>query len=458
VTLPAELALGLAFAVLGAAAIGYLSRAPELLHYAIGASAALEGAEIAKIHVFVLLCFLSALLELGRRPLTFRLARTALYAVATLSLVLTAFIGPLVNHRALALQILSLAASGIYVMRLSDSDTKSRMLTGFVAMCCLASLDAIGEKLGFFSYTDAVDPPGFQRVHAFYHEPDWLGMYCAAGLVLVLFARWESRRLQAAVGISLLTGLVLSEARAAWLALGIVVVVALVILRRQDLYRNSRLLAVGAAGAIVVAVAFPSVLNSVVTRIESQGINGVNQVSVTARQEQMASLSAMARTAPWYGDGLSASGDVEITGGTSQLSGDTNNVATDWFLGWWVDGKFLAIPLIALFIGAAVLASYGPTGLLLGVVLVSSLFSNAMVEPIAWFGLGLALADARFPVLRRRSGPRNSAVSLPIDGGGVVAIRGIVSLRADGSMSRRRDTPTLATLTSRRIDKERLDD
>jgi hypothetical protein len=56
-------------------------------------------------------------------------------------------------------------------------------------------------------------------------------------------------------------------------------------------------------------------------------------------------------------------------------------VASNWILGWWVDGGLLAIPLILLFAWAALTRLTTTSGLVLLAVLVNSLFSNAMLIP-----------------------------------------------------------------------------
>jgi hypothetical protein len=163
--------------------------------------------------------------------------------------------------------------------------------------------------------------------------------------------------------------------------------------------------AVGALFVTVVLAVSPTLRDSLQSRIE--GIFATRQeVAVEARQQQTEGLLELAGQAPWHGLGLSASGRVGVSGRIEYFGQAANNVASNWVLGWWVDGALLAIPLILLFVGAALTRLTVTSGLLLLTVLVNSLFSNAMLIPIAWVGLGLCLLEnARVETLRQRPIP-----------------------------------------------------
>jgi hypothetical protein len=141
-------------------------------------------------------------------------------------------------------------------------------------------------------------------------------------------------------------------------------------------------------------LAVPELAAFLLSRLEGASTADLD-VSARARQQQLTSLRELEAIAPWNGLGLSASGRVGVSGDITYIGQADNSVASNWILGWWVDGKLLALPLIALFIGAAVVAARRVSGRVLLLVLVSSLFSNALYIPVAWLALGACLADRR---------------------------------------------------------------
>jgi hypothetical protein len=152
---------------------------------------------------------------------------------------------------------------------------------------------------------------------------------------------------------------------------------------------NGRIIVLAVVMVTVVAIAVPALSTSVIHRLTA---GGANQLSVHTRTAQIASLESLSTRAPWHGLGLSAAGRVDVTG--KIIAGRAkNSVATNWILGWWVDAKYLAIPIIALLIGLAVRNIGRASGLLLGMVLLNSFYSNAVIEPLTWLVVGLALAD-----------------------------------------------------------------
>jgi hypothetical protein len=165
----------------------------------------------------------------------------------------------------------------------------------------------------------------------------------------------------------------------------------LVGLRRVDrrALNNGRIIVLAAVIVTAVAIAVPALSTSVVNRLTA---GGANQLSVHTRSAQIASLESLSSHAPWHGLGLSAAGRVGVTG--KIIAGPAkNSVATSWILGWWVDAKYLAIPIIALLMGLALRNIGRASGLLLGMVLLNSFYSNAVMEPLTWLVVGLALAD-----------------------------------------------------------------
>jgi hypothetical protein len=266
------------------------------------------------------------------------------------------------------------------------------MLWGLFGTCTLAAVIAVGQKLGAIYYTPITDANGLVRVHSIYTEPDWLGLFSAVGLLLAFLLPFQGhRKTQMLLGAFLLAGLLLSGARVSWAAFTIVFIVMLVGLRHVDrrALNNGRIIVLAAVMVTMVAIAVPSVTTSVMNRLTA---GGANQLSVHTRSVQLASLESLSSHAPWHGLGLSAAGRVGVTG--KIIAGPAkNSVATSWILGWWVDAKYLAIPIIALLIGLALRNIGRASGLLLGMVLLNSFYSNAVMEPLTWLVVGLALAD-----------------------------------------------------------------
>ena len=217
-----------------------------------------------------------------------------------------------------------------------------------------------------------------------------------------------------------LTALLLAAARAAWLALLVVLVVGYVAAklsrkapRVEQVRGGGRLVAVGLLFVAAVLAISPTVRDSMHSRIEGL-FSARQEVAVQARLQQTKGLLELAGQAPWHGLGLSASGRVGVSGRIEYIGKADNNVASNWILGWWVDGGLLAIPLILLFAWAALTRLTTTSGLVLLTVLVNSLFSNAMLIPIAWVGLALCLLEnVRPETSRQRSAPNTN--SPPVD-------------------------------------------
>jgi hypothetical protein len=382
---------GLAAAALFLFALSTYKNGDIFLACLIGFTAGLQGVQLGKVHAFTIACALYVVF--GRRAVPGRVLRSLVLLGAVGCLVLSAPLGSFVNSETLAVQLCALALSAIVIATRATEHPRQQMLYGLLAATVLGAAVAIGQKAGVFPYTPVLDASGIARVKGIYHEPDWLGLYSAIG-ILIVFLIPLRRYIQIVCAACLVGGSVLSGARASWLALGIVALYAFVthLARRypdQGRLRNGRMLLLAAVIVPTIAVANPGIVSSLAKRLDG---SQASQVSVVARQKQEATLEQLASSAPWHGLGLSAAGHVGVSGNII-VGPSPNNVATNWILGWWVDAKYLALPIILLLVGLAIRASTRPSGLLLGLVLIDSLFANSLLNPIAWFLVGVALSD-----------------------------------------------------------------
>jgi hypothetical protein len=268
------------------------------------------------------------------------------------------------------------------------------ILRGLLLTTTIACLAALLQYLGALPYEIFM---GTDRPIGLYSEPDWLGMFSAVGLIIAFHV--TTGRLRVPLFFLHLLVLVIAAARAAWLAVVILAVASYVIAtlsrKGKQMQRSrggARLAALGAVFLVVVLAAHPTLRDSMQARIEG-AVSGQKDVSATARQQQNAALLELAEMAPWNGLGLSASGRVGVSGRIEYIGKADNNVASNWALGWWVDGGFLAVPLILLFMGAALHRLGKISGQILTTVLICSFLSNAILIPIAWIGLALCLLE-----------------------------------------------------------------
>ena len=361
----------------------------------VGATAGLQTAQIAGVHMFCLavglwLVFGVILQHRGKlRP-----ERPVLIVVCAALLASSALIGHLTNSPQVALQLLLLAGTAACLPAFGNQGDIPPILRGLLITTTVASVAALLQYAGVLPYEVFLDT---DRPIGLYSEPDWLGLFSAVGLIIAF--RTTTGRLRAGLVLLHLTVLLLAAARAAWLAVLVVVVVGYVAAklsgkaaRVEPMRGGGRLVAAGVLFVAVVLAISPALRESLQSRIE--GIFSARQeVAVQARQQQTEGLIELARQAPWHGLGLSASGRVGVSGRIEYIGQAANNVASNWVLGWWVDGGLLALPLILLFVGAALTRLTVTSGLLLLAVLVNSFFSNALLIPIAWLGLGLCLLE-----------------------------------------------------------------
>jgi hypothetical protein len=383
-----------AFVVVWAVRSDDLGNRLELL---VGATAGLEFGQIANVHLFTIACGLYVLFgrtePRGQRWLP---ATVVLVAAAAL-LSATVWTGDLVNTRGTGLQLFALALSAGAVATKTDLPGTRRMAYGLLGMTTFGAAIAVGQRTGIVPYTPFADPNQLGRVKGIWHEPDWLGMYSAIGLVLAFRLRMDSR-IHALVVSVLAAGLVLSLARAAWIALVLVLLASLLTTwwhgprSAESTRRNVKVAAFVAAGAVVVLALSPAFRTTIGERLGAiLGTRGPD-ISVVARQAQNRALTTLEDSAPWYGHGLSSAGRISVSG-RIEYGNAPNNVASNWLLGWWIDGKFLAIPLILALLGIAI-AGVGTTGgALLLLTLTASLASNATLVPIVWMAAGMALAE-----------------------------------------------------------------
>lgn len=397
----------------------------------VGATAALQAAQVARVHLFVPAVAVYAVVSLrSRRPL---LGRTWIIMLPSLLLASTALFGPLVNNRATGVQLALLAGAAAAIAGTSTQADRLVMTRGFLWVSTIGATLAIAQYihvLPLVSFHGEARPTGF-----IYAEPDFLCVYAAVGVVIAL--RTVERRqwsivIAALNAFAVLTG----AARAAWFGLALAVFLTLVFRRNQGPVERKAAATLAALAAVlaIVVTADGSLRTFVVQRaqtaVSGQTVGattagaGGGLVSVQARRNQIASLKELAQDAPWYGQGLSASGRVLVYGGID-LNKAPNNLGSNWFYSWWAEGKLLAIPLIFLFICLAFWRMRHLSGALLALVLVNNLFTNTSLQPITWFLVGLAAGQtpcdkrtaAHDPVgaetTRRRAADRASSRHTP---------------------------------------------
>jgi hypothetical protein len=391
------LATGALAVALVLAAILAHERSEQIKEWMVGAAAGFDFAQVVHVHIFTIA--VAFWLLTGRSTERRKLSGvTTAFLVAAAVLAATAFIGPLSVNHTLALQLVALAVSAAIIGTTATPDAMQRMATGLLTVCLMSACWGILQKFGVvpLRHFEGVEAAG--RVMGFYREPDWLGLFCAVGIVVTL--RLDCSRRRKITFLSILgVALLFSLARASIVALGIVAVVAVVANlpakpRTAHRSRNRQVLLGFAIVLAVVLFLSPGLSSRIMTRFQTGFSNTGQDVGAHARTQQVHSLSALAHNAPWYGDGLSAAGRVLVSGRIYYGNVPASDaVATNWVLGWWVDGQYLALPLIIIFCLITLRSGNKLGGQLLCVVLVTSLVSNAVMLPITWFAVGLCLAS-----------------------------------------------------------------
>jgi hypothetical protein len=361
----------------------------------VGATAGFQTAQVASIHAFCFAVGLWLVIGAWRRPRDrIRYGWPLLVVACAALLASTVLTGSMVNSKLVAIQLLLLASTSACLIAFGSTEDVRPFLLGLLTVTSLACVAAIAQYAGVLPYKIYL---GTHRPIGFYSEPDWLGMFAAVGLMIAFRTRvgWLRTPLVFLHVIVLL----LAAARAAWLAVIVVAIIGYAVAKvtrksatmKTEPLRGGFRMVLGAAVVVLIALAVsPDLSDQLQARISGVS-GGQTEVGAMARQQQNNSLLELNSLAPATGLGLSASGRVGVSGRIAYIGTSKNNIASNWLLGWWVDGGVLAIPIILLFLGAAARRVTVTSGLLLGIVLVSSLFSNATLIPISWLALAMCL-------------------------------------------------------------------
>ncbi|GAB5077185.1 hypothetical protein [Arthrobacter sp. AD-310] len=367
----------------------------------VGASAALVSVQVLRVHVFTLLVVVWWLVPpfRGNRGSGKRI--TIMGACSSL-LAATALYGDLVVSPTLALQLLAFTASASLIVAKSSIRDRQDMLYGALAVITASSFLGILQvaKVAPIEIWHAhVSSVG--RPIGIYPEPDYLGLF--SGLGLLASWRLPMRPLVRSLFIAVNgASLVFAFARAAWIAVGVSVVLVILFSLLTERTKDARpkgrgkwpaLALLAAAGATYLSLN-GSFAQDLIRRLQGTFKVSETDISGQARVRQIDGLLEMAQTAPWYGHGLSSNGRVGIWGGVNMgdVGDSANAVSSNWLLMFWVDGRLLAVPLIAFLIILAGVTCRTLPGQLLVVILLNSMFSNATFQPITWLVVGLALS------------------------------------------------------------------
>ncbi|WP_171983502.1 O-antigen ligase family protein [Arthrobacter sp. SRS-W-1-2016] len=393
-----ETLLIVALCILGVVVLGTLRNGRAALSLLVGASAGLVAVQVFRVHVFTILVIAWALYKGGTHNPKSAI-RIVLIAIPVALMAFTSVVGDLVNSDTLVYQLIGLAASSALIIALSTKEDRRQMLGGLLAMVTLSSIVGVLQVLKIVP----LDPwhlsvSALGRPIGLYPEPDWLGMFAGVGAVMAW--RIPMRRSLRVLAVSVNSAaFILAFARAAWIAVAVGVAVVIVtswFARKREKDHQStrgRAAAVGviAAATVCVFMFVPTLVNNLATRLSQTLQVSGDDISGQARVRQFDSLMRLADMAPFYGHGLSASGRVGVWGDIISGVASSNNVASNWILAMWVDGKYLAVPFIMLFTFVAMKSMRTIEGQALLIVLVSSLFSNATFFPVTWMLLALAM-------------------------------------------------------------------
>ncbi|WP_345750128.1 O-antigen ligase family protein [Microbacterium rhizophilus] len=408
-------------------------RRRKVLSFLVGGSAALVAAQVFDVHLFTIFVVIWAI-DGQRASRSWTPREVVLPLVSAALLASTALYGELVNSPTLGLQLLALSICTVILVLHGNRHEYDTMLVGLLVVTSLSSAWAVLQVVGI-APNDAwhLDVSSLGRPTGFYPEPDWLGMF--AGIALLLAWRLPmGPRTRVLLVLVNAAAWVLAFARAAWVAVAVAVVFVAVIrmfTRRRDRPammtrrvkrrpqphrlrhrspaprrpRTGRGVAVVllVISGLVVLATVPSLREDLFNRLSRTLVARADDVSAQARVQQNEGLLHLAQTAPWNGWGISASGRVGVSGRLTLTGDSTNNVGSNWIVSMWVDGAWLAIPLILVLLIAPLVAARTIQAQLLVLVLVNSLFSNAVFQPVTWMLLGLCLAYARD---RRETSPR----------------------------------------------------
>lgn len=388
-----------------------------ILAFLVGVSAAFENAQLYKLHAFVIIV-LAWWAATHYRGI---LARAFWLTLPACILASTALFGPLVTSPQTGLQLLALSACGSIIAIAARSTDVSLMIRGFLCVVTLASLLGLAQYVHLLPSTPF---GGENRPDGFiYSEPDFLGAYAAVAFLLIL---WTTYRFPTRALVFCLSGsaVLISAARASWLAaaVGGLVTALVYVLRKRTHQLHIRpipLLLLGALAGLLALALIPSLGQRVQERVASaiSGPTTVNAssdqsvVSAQARRNQIAGLMELASTAPWYGQGLTASGHVGVFGGVYDQPPQGNHVSSNWILTWWAEGQLLALPVFCLFAFAIRRGWRNGSGVVMLGLLTNNLFTNTSLMPVTWFILALCFvspSDLRPPGADARVLPRSS--------------------------------------------------
>lgn len=366
----------------------------------VGIMGGLVAVQVFRVHLFTIMVIVW-MLQRGGSFNSKGFSRTLLMTVLVGFMALTSVLGDMVNSKTLVFQLLGLAATAMLIITYSTPKDRRYMLGGLLAVTTFSSLVALLQVVGIVpieTWHASISSVG--RPMGIYPEPDWLGMYAGVGAILawrLSLGKWV--RIVAVSANA--AALVLAFARAAWIAFAVAVLVVAIlglINRKQPTSVERKRGRVGAAvlvgtGAAGVILFLPQLVIDLTERLSRTLQVQQDDISGQARVRQFNSLIHLADTAPFYGHGLSASGRVGVWGQIVTGVESDNNVASNWLLAMWVDGKFLAVPLILMLVFTATRFCRTIPGQALIMVLVSSLFSNATFFPVTWILLALCLAE-----------------------------------------------------------------
>jgi hypothetical protein len=200
--------------------------------------------------------------------------------------------------------------------------------------------------------------------------------------------------------------------------------------------------AITLTGAIFATLVFPEQIRLLVGRVSKALVIGGGDGVTVARYGQISGLQSLFESAPWYGHGLSASGRVNGFG-SIQYGEAAGSTGSNWFFSLLAEGKLLAIPLIATLVLLAILGNRAMGSSLLMLILVNSLFSNALYFPLTWFAIALTIA----PRARENAEDRNG-MKLPLAGAqGSTGVFGSRRLGVERIPSTGAESPELAPLS-----------
>lgn len=393
----------LALATLGTVVVLTHRNGRDISSFLVGAAAGLVAVQVFRVHLFTIVV-LFWVMQKGGLFSSRRFNRSLLMAIPVGLMAMTAFLGDLVNSHTLVYQLIGLAVTSMLIITYSTSEDRQKMIMGLLATTTLSSVIGLLQVVKIVPIeTWHAHVSSVGRPIGIYPEPDWLGMFAGVGMLLawrLSLGRWT----RIAAVFTNAAAFVLAFARAAWIAVAVAITVTLVIgyLARRRRARKEKLKGRGGAvallafGAVAVMLFMPQLVEDLSTRLSRTLQVENDDISAQARVRQMNSLLHLADISPFYGHGLSASGRVGVWGQIITGTESNNNVASNWLLAMWVDGKYLAVPLILLLALTAVRYSRTLPGQALVVVLMSSLFSNATFFPVTWLLLALCLAQIKF--------------------------------------------------------------